>query len=132
MTDTQTMCLNSPKIRKNCENLIRSSVHAIYCRKAILAESYVCDKSNVQRTIVNRHLSNIFKVRKSISAKNPGVHFALNISANQDLELMLIETQLAGYLNHSSVMFTTGSIQQEARLLFLFLHFKPSIIYFKC
>ena len=39
--------------------------------------------------IEKRYLFNVFKLKDSISVQNPGVHFPLKISANQDLESML-------------------------------------------
>ena len=46
-------------------------------------------KTNAQSTIVKRYKSNIFKLKKSTSVKNPGAHSSLKILANQDLKPML-------------------------------------------
>ena len=38
---------------------------------------------NAKSTIVEKHLNDNFKLKKSIFAKNPGANFTLKISTNQ-------------------------------------------------
>ena len=41
-----------------------------------------------------RYLTNIFKLKKSVSVRDPVVHFTLKISASQNLKPMLLEVNI--------------------------------------
>ena len=52
-------------------------------------------KTNALSTIVKRYLNNIFTLKKLVLIKNPSARFTLKISANQDLEPMLLKPACA-------------------------------------
>ena len=70
--------------------------YAIYCEKEIAVESWILVTN--QSTIVKRCLNNISELKKSISV-DPGAYLAQEISANQDLEPMLV-WDVRDYLIH--------------------------------